>query len=216
MEYYILKLYQNEKQKDSDIEQGFDRFGPIMKKIVISCFVVMFVACAEMMIAVFFFPKQLWFLIGALLCVVSMIVLLWIDNKDQKDHMDKYVYSHKKKLEILQDVLKNRFGIDSKEKLEELISVYQEYVDKKKEEEKRRNGIILTILSAFSGVLAISFENMGLIGINFNNWIYLAAILLILVAVASIWIYSYTFFDSFKRKYQVMIKDIKELMLMKY
>ena len=59
-----------------------------------------------------------------------------------------------------------------------------------------------TIFSAFAGVLAISFENMGLMGIDFTNWIYLATFLLVFVAAASIWIYSYTYFDSLKRKYE--------------
>lgn len=51
--------------------------------------------------------------------------------------------SHKKKLEILEGVLVTEFGIKTEEKLNELINIYQEYVDKKNEEEKRRNGIIL-------------------------------------------------------------------------
>ena len=130
--------------------------------------------------------------------------------------MDKYVDSHKKKLEILEGVLVTEVGIKPEEKFNELINIYQEYVDKKNEEEKRRNGIILTIFSAFAGVLAISFENMGLMGIDFTNWIYLATFLLVFVAAASIWIYSYTYFDSLKRKYEMMIKDLKELLLIKY
>ena len=154
--------------------------------------------------------EQLWYFIGVSLCAVALFVLLGIDNKDQKKHMDKYVDSHKRKLEILEKVLITEFGIKSKEKVGELINIYQEYVDKKKEEEKRRNGIIVTIFSAFAGVLAISFENMGLIGINFVNWIYLATFLLVFVAAAGIWIYSYTYFDSLKRKYEMMIKDLKD------
>jgi len=216
MEYYILKLYQEEKKKCPDVEQGFDRFEPKIKRIVIACLVVMFVACVEMIVTMLLFPKLLWYSIGLIVCVVALFVLLRIDNKDQKKHMDKYVDSHKKKLEILERVLAAEFDIKSEEKLNELINIYQEYVDKKNNEEKRRNGIILTIFSAFAGVLAISFENMGLMGIDFANWIYLATILLIFVAAASIWIYSYTYFDSLKRKYEMMIKDLKELLLIKY
>ena len=215
MEYYILKLYQEAKKKCPDVEQGFDRFEPKIKKIVIVCLVVMLAACAEMIVTMLLFPKQLWYFIGVSLCVVALFVLLGIDNKDQKKHMDKYVDSHKRKLEILEKVLITEFGIKSEEKVGELINIYQEYVDKKKEEEKRRNGIILTIFSAFAGVLAISFENMGLIGIDFVNWIYLATFLLVFVAAAGIWIYSYTYFDSLKRKYEMMIKDLKELLLIK-
>ena len=211
MEYYILKLYQEEKKKCPDVEQGFDRFEPKVKRIVITCLVVMFAACAEMILTIL-----LLYFIGVIVCVVALFVLLGIDNKDQKKHMDKYVDSHKKKLEILEGVLVTEFGIKTEEKLNELINIYQEYVDKKNEEEKRRNGIILTIFSAFAGVLAISFENMGLMGIDFTNWIYLATFLLVFVAAASIWIYSYTYFDSLKRKYEMMIKDLKELLLIKY
>ena len=64
--------------------------------------------------------------------------------------------------------------------------------------------------------LTISFENMGVIGIDFTNWLYVATFLLVFVATAGIWIYSYTFFDTLKRKYELMIKDLKDLLLLKY
>ena len=216
IEYYILKLYQEAKKKCPDVEQRFDRLEPKIKKIVIACFMVMFAACAEVIVTMLLFPKQLWYFVGAIVCFVALFILLYVDNKNQKKHLDKYVDSHKKKLEILQKVLLTEFGLMTKEKLIELINIYQEYVDEKKEEEKRRNGIILTIFSAFAGVLAISFENMGMLGIDFVNWIYLATFLLICVAVAGTWIYSFTYFDSLKRKYEILIKDLKELLLIKY
>ena len=106
--------------------------------------------------------------------------------------------------------------ITNKEKIEELMNIYQEYIDKETSKEKKRNSIILTIFSAFAGVLTISFENMGVIGIDFTNWLYVATFLLVFVAAAGIWIYSYTFFDTLKRKYELMIKDLKDLLLLKY
>lgn len=204
------------RKKNPEIEQGFDRFEPKLKKIVIGCFIVMFASCIEMLIMVFLSQKQLWYFIGMFFCTAALFVIWNIDNKDQKEHMDKYVDSYKKKLEILDGVLVAKFCINSKDKLEGLINIYQEYVDKKKEQEKKRIGFSLTIFSALGGVLVVSFENMGLIGIDFTSWIYLAAILLILGAVVGIWIYSYMLFDSAKRKYEIMIKDLKELMLIKY
>ena len=216
MEYYILKLYQEAKKKCPNVEQGFDRFEPQTKKTVIVCFIIMFVSCAEMICTMLLFPKQLWYCIGIIVLLVTMAVLLGIDNQDQKKHMDKYVDSHKKKLEVLEKVLVNEFNIKDKEKIEELINIYQEYVDKEADKEKKRNSIILAIFSALAGILTISFENMGVIGINFINWLYLATFLLVFVAAAGIWIYSYTFFDTLKRKYELMIKDLKELLLIKY
>ena len=36
MEYYILKCYQEAKNRCLDVDQGFDRFEPKIKKIVIA------------------------------------------------------------------------------------------------------------------------------------------------------------------------------------
>lgn len=95
------------------------------------------------------------------------------------------------------------------------MNIYQEYIDKETSKEKKRNSIILTIFSAFAGFNHF-FENMGVIGIDFTNWLYVATFLLVFVAAAGIWIYSYTFFDTLKRKYELMIKDLKDLLLLKY
>lgn len=216
MEYYILKCYQEAKNKCPDVEQGFDRFEPKIKKMVIACLVVMFTSCAEIIFTMLLFPKQLWHGIGIIISLIATVVLITIDNKDEKNHMDKYVDSHKKKIEVLDEVLESKFKINNKEKIEELINIYQEYIDKENRKEKKRNSIILTIFSAFAGVLTISFDNMGVIGIDFISWLYVATILLVFVAAAGIWIYSYTFFDTLKRKYELMIKDLKDLLLLKY
>lgn len=176
----------------------------------------MFTSCAEIIFTMLLLPKQLWYCIGIIILLIAMAILISVDNKDQRNHMDKYVDSHKKKIEVLDEVLESKFQINNKEKIEELMNIYQEYIDKETSKEKKRNSIILTIFSAFAGVLTISFENMGVIGIDFTNWLYVATFLLVFVATAGIWIYSYTFFDTLKRKYELMIKDLKELLLLKY
>ena len=129
--------------------------------------------------------------------------------------MDKYVDSHKKKIEVLDEVLQSKFQINNKEKIEELMNIYQEYIDKETSKEKKRNSIILTIFSAFAGVLTISFENMGVIGIDFTNWLYVATFLLVFVAAAGIWIYSYTFFDTFEKEIWTYDKRFKRFIAVK-
>lgn len=176
----------------------------------------MFTSCAEIIFTMLLLPKQLWYCIGIIILLIAMVILISVDNKDQRNHMDKYVDSHKKKIEVLDEVLESKFQINNKEKIEELMNIYQEYIDKETSKEKKRNSIILTIFSVFAGVLTISFENMGVIGIDFTNWLYVATFLLVFVATAGIWIYSYTFFDTLKRKYELMTKDLKDLLLLKY
>ena len=216
MEYYILKCYQEAKNRCSDIDQGFNRFESKIKKIVIACLIAMFASCAEIIFAMLLLPKQLWYCIGVMILLIAMVILISVDNKEQRNHMEKYVDSHKKKIDVLDEVLESKFQINNKEKIEELMNIYQEYIDKETSKEKKRNSIILTIFSAFAGVFTISFENKGVVGIDFTNWLYVATFLLFFVAAAGIWIYSYTFFDTLKRKYELMIKDLKDLLLLKY
>lgn len=216
MEYYILKCYKEAKNKCPDVEQGFDIFEPKIKKIVIACLVAMFTSCAEIILTILLFPKQLWFGIGIIILLIALVILIRVDNKDQRNHIDKYVDSHKKKIEVLGEVLESQFQINNKEKIEELMNIYQDYIDKETSKEKQRNRIIFTIFSACTGALTISFTNMGVIGIGFTDWLYVATFLLVIVAAARIWLYSYTLFDTLKRKYGLMIKDLKELLLLKY
>ena len=216
MEYIILKLYQNEKQKSPDVEQRFSKFETKVKIFVIGCFTAILLSSLEMIATLLLYPNQWWYVIGAIISLVALFILLWIDNKDQKEHMDIYADSHKKKLEILEKILSTEFCINNKEKYEELIDLYKQRVEKKNEDEKKRNKIIIKAFSALSGILTILFENRGVIGIDVSDWIYWATILSILVVAASTWIYSFTLLDAEKRKYEMMIRELKEIMLIKY
>ena len=117
MEYYILKCYQEAKNRCLDVDQGFDRFEPKIKKIVIACLVAMFISCAEIIFTMLLLPKQLWYCIGIIILLIAMVILISVDNKDQRNHMDKYVDSHKKKIEVLDEVLQSKFQINNKEKI---------------------------------------------------------------------------------------------------
>ena len=215
MEYYILKLYQKEKQECPDVEQGFSRFGK-KKKYIVSCLIIMIVSMIEIIATVLLYPERLYYFGGIILLMIAGIILTLINNKDQKDNVIKHVDSHKKKIEILNNVLKTKFGIEGKDKIQELIDIYQDYVNKEVEKEKKYNRVIVAICSTLAGVLTISFENVEQIGISFNSWIYLAVLLISFAALATLIIYSNTFLDTLKVKYEMLIKDLKELLLIKY
>lgn len=217
MEYYILRCYQEAKNKSPEVEQGLNRFEPKIKKVVIACFSVLLGAYAESVLTMLFLPKQFWSFIGMGLMLVSMGVLIWVDEKDKKKHMDKYVNSNSKKIELLEDVLKDsKFNINNRKKIEELISIYQEYIEKEIGREKKRYRMIVALFSTLAGILTISFENMGVVGIDFSSWLYFATLLLIVVSGTAAYIYLNNFFNPLKRKYELMIKDLKDLLLIKY
>ena len=130
--------------------------------------------------------------------------------------MREHKESYKRRLEILENILRQEFHLETREKIEELIEIYQEYVTRKNQEEKERKKIILLFFSACAGILTISFQNLGILGINFNAWILLAILLLLFVGLITGWIYIYKYFEPFKGSYEMMIKDLKELLLIKY
>lgn len=216
MEYYILKCYEKAQNERLDVERGLNRFTSKTKMIVIVCFIVMLASYVWLFVTMLAFQKPLGYCIGMMMLSVAMVVLMIIDTKDTKKHIDKYVNLNNEKLEILEAVLKNEFAIESKEKIEELMDIYQEYIDKKKDNEKERNRIILIVFSALAGVLTISFENMKTIGIDFGAWLYLAVFLILFVAIAVSLIYACSFFDTLKRKYEMMLHDLRGLLLIKY
>lgn len=216
MENYILKLYQREKQKYPEVEQGFDRFEPRVRWIVIGCFIGMIASCVEMIVTMLLFPKQLWYYIGAVALLIFMAIALGADNINQKKYIDKYVDSHKKKLKILGNILAKEFNIKDKNKVQELINIYQECVDRRIDRERKGKSIILKIGSAFIGILTFSFENMSVLGMSLNSWIYLATILFVFVVAIESLIYLYTFYNPLRIQYEMMIKDLKELLLIEF
>ena len=149
--------------------------------------------------------------------MLSLMVILIIERNQEKKYMDEYVHSYKKKIDILNTLVSSEFGINTKEKVEELINVYQEYIDKRNTENKVINKIITTLFSIFGGALSISFVNMNIIGLNIISWLYIAVIMLFIIGAVGIIIYSENLFGStIRRKYEDMIRDLRYLQLIKY
>ncbi len=84
-------------------------------------------------------------------------------------------------------------------------------VDKKNEEEKRKNKITITIFSVYAGICSISFTNMAIMGINFTEWIALVITVLIFICIMAGIAYIDIFFDTIRKEYLGMIKDLEEL-----
>ena len=113
-------------------------------------------------------------------------------------------------------MLIEKFNINSRQKVDELIEKYQKYIDEKEKSEKRRNCIIYTLFSALAGTLSISFVNLDILGIDFTMWVFFATFLLLFIGAVGLWIYSCSYLESTKKKYEIMIRDLEDLKLLKY
>ena len=216
MEYYILKDYEKKLESDNQIKEGFNRFSEKEKKWAIIWFVVLTISLLVAIITLIKFQKELWYLLWLGISIICVLALWRLDTQNQKRYMREHKESYKRRLEILENILRQEFHLETREKIEELIEIYQEYVTRKNQEEKERKKIILLFFSACAGILTISFQNLGILGINFNAWVLLAILLLLFVGLITGWIYIYKYFEPFKGSYEMMIKDLKELLLIKY
>lgn len=88
--------------------------------------------------------KLIWQILGVILLIVAVLSLLIIENKNEKKYMNNLIQSHNKKIELLDNILKkDEFQINTKEKIENLICIYQDYIDKKMRKKKREIELFL-------------------------------------------------------------------------
>lgn len=215
MDKYILEMYQDQRNKDPKFVKGFNRFSFREKIIVYCCLGIMFIAAIGTIAALIIYPEQFWYLIGLAFCVVALLFLFLLDGRERKKHIDKYVDSYKHEIDILYDILCNKFNANSKEKIEQVIQLYEKDLEQKNQKEKNRNKIIYGFFSVLAGTASISFANLNVIGIDFRTWLQLAAMILMFIWVAGVYIYFISGFDTTKEDYQMMIKELKTVLIMK-
>ncbi len=198
-----------QRRNDAKLKIGINRFSKKQKIFVIILLIVMIILAV--LISLFLLLRL--FLLCALLyipCFLAVLTIFIIDSKDQKVNLNTHIEEYKKQLNILKEVLKD-FGILSNNDLLMLNKKYLKYINEREKEEKVRNKIILTILSALSGVLSISFLNLDTIGIDFESWLFIACILLICVGLVCVIIYCNKYFDSLKNKYRNMTRYLNDI-----
>lgn len=216
MEYYIMKKYNEEKKKCSDVKHGFNKFDSKTRVIMIILLVFEVLAILQIIITYVLIPKTFWFLIGVIIAFALIITICVVDSAFEKKSLEKHTRTHIKKIEILDTMLTKEYSVNSREKVDELINLYQKFVNKKEKEESLRNKLIYYIIAAFAGLLSVSFANLEIIGINFLTWVVLAMFLLLLVVLVSLWIYCYKYFSLLKFDYEMMIQDLEDLKFYKY
>lgn len=215
MEYYILKLYE-EKKKENNLKIGINRFSKGKKIFMIILLILMIAFAILMTFFIFKYQDDLMFLKGMVPLVITVLTVLIIDSKDEKTNINNHIDEYKRKLNLLNEILQDTFAINSKDKIEKLLKIYKSFVEKKDKEDAARNKVIIALFTCLSTILSVSFANMEKIGLDFMNWIYIAAVLIIFVCILSIVIYNLKYYDSLRRKYNNIISDLESLIIYKY
>ncbi len=215
MEYLIMKLYEQRKNEEK-LKIGLNRFSKKQKIIAIVLLVVMVLTTFASFILMFAYQNSPYYLIMLSISILSMIVLLIIDNYERKTKINVHIDEYKKKITLLNNIIKNEFSIDSEEKIDELILMYQKYIDKQNESDKKKNRIITTVFTVLGGILSTSFLNIEKTGLDFIRWLEIALLLTFIVCCSSIYLYSMKYFNFTKNKYENIINDLESIKLFEY
>lgn len=216
MEDFILRKYMEARKDCPDFSNGLDRFGPKTKWIVIVFFILMLVSYVWMFISLLLF-QNVWFSIaGCVSLLISLGIVLIIDSVNKRKHLDRYINHQGTKIAILKDVLDKEFNISCKDKIMQLTMIYNGIIDEKIDDERKRSASLAAILSFLAGVLSISLNNSDKLGINYEVWLFLIIMVSLFVSLVFLLLFSFTFFDKQKNDYKMMVKDLKELLLLKY
>lgn len=215
MEYYILKCYEN-KKKEKHLKFGLNGFTPKWKLTVICLFIGLVISALFLIIQALNLCNANLIIPTDIACVIILVILYILVNKDQKDNLYKHTDEYKKQLIILNKILKKTFNINSKEKILTLIEMYKTYITKNEASNKTRDKLIFTLFTALSAILSTSLANLKNIGIDLNTWINITAVLIIVFCMISLFIYGYKYVNFLNTKYEHMVNDLESLILLKY
>lgn len=213
MKYYILISYENERQKLKEKQKKMKKKN--LKYTSIVCLVLMLFMIVLLMLATLLQKKGFSIICSVILSICLMSFLI-AEKKERKNYVQENIELYKEKIDILQKILIEKFNINTREKIEDLINIYQESVNKKIDKAKKRERLIVAIYSIVVSMLTVSLENMEIINLQFTDWLNLTVILLIIIMFAVVLIYFDTYFDPYKTKYELMIENLKELIILKY
>lgn len=219
LEYYILKLYEYKKQ-NSDIKIGLNRFSSRKRILVMVLLAAMLLSAILMAILLIRSPDNLMCLWGLIPCIILMITLLVIDESESKLHIGQYVQEYNKRINLLHEMLVNDFSIDSKEKLSAVITMFKKYLEEQAKQEKKAEKIAVTVITSLSGIITTTLANLDSIGMEFKEWLNIAALILVAVAMTSIIIYIVFYcirnLNAKKDRYEAVVNDLQYIQLCKY
>lgn len=219
LEHYIMNLYESKKQT-AGIKLGLNRFSPRKQTIAIILLIALLACLLAIGLLLFLYPNSLWFLCGLIPCIILMIILVIMDNNDQKENIAAHVNEYTKKTDLLYNLLVEDFHIDDKDKLQEVISMFQDYVNTHNEQEQKMNKVVVAVFTSLAGIITTSLANWEAVGIGFTDWLIVVTAMFILVSMVSILIYICYYImkniNSKKEKYESVINDLKYIRLYKY
>ena len=219
MENIILDFYEY-KQKQSNIKLGLNRFSKGIKITVIISMIILFLSLLSMFFLILRFPNQYWFLIGLGFCIASIIVLCFFDTIQRKKNVDERVKTYKEKINLLNDILRKDFSIDTRGKLSALIKKYQKYINELNKADKRKHGIFIAITTPVLTFIATLITDIDKAAIDYDFWLSIAFFVILAIGIACAIVYGSIYFNKYynskRQRYESIINDLEYLKLSKY
>lgn len=208
MENYIIKLYEQGKSEVSKKKTALRIWLLVLLYVTIGW-------CCNSILAMVFHSEN-WFIICSMNVVVLMTVIAIIDYIDERINISRHKDNYERNIDILYDVVSKVVINLNREKIEELINNYQVIIEDKKSKLKYRNKLIYATGTAFGTILSLSFANMDKTGIGFSDWIKVCIVCVLIMVIIMFPLVIYNFIDYQEKEYESIIKDLRNLLFMKF
>ena len=156
-----------------------------------------------------------WFFIALGVLVLLLTVFLTLAHIFSKQYLRESLNEGKKRLDVVKDSIKEVYGADSlQDKVEALITYYQEEVDRIGEQEKKNAKFVMAVISFFGTATYAFFDKLKEFGISLELFLMLVMCLVLIGALIAMIFYLAKTIYSQKDQYVVMISRLKDLRLM--
>ncbi len=215
MKDHILRCYEVRKKESGEINsRGWKRYDRkemvFLKSITIMCLILGIILVGTY----FYYQTTILTPIGiSIIFTVGPILLYQMDLNNQRKNWERDKEKTQKKIGLLGTILSEDFNIQEKEQVNHLIHIYQEYLDRHKENVLNAKAQMYVLLSIVGGVVSITFVNMNILGLDFVQWFTDMFVIGVLVLGIGGAYCIPKMVDPNIRKYEMMVNDLMELQL---
>lgn len=226
MEYYIMKKFEEEFKKWKPEKRNEKcTFRSILSVamremcyVELVLFVIGFLGLSICIIIEGLCPEknnETLTTIFSLIYVVALFLLIVLCVIEWNVFWDKYESTYMYKVDLLNNILVDEYGISTEEQRNRLLNLYKERIKKLEGSQKRRYKVIGFVASGVTGAISLFLANLAVLGFSIDDWIDFVAVALAVSGTMACFMFSMEFSFSKKGNYESMVSYLEAIELQK-